>query len=267
MARRRRKNPLLGRIVGITIVIHLIALPIAAHFGAFEKLKKQFGESRVVLVPLPKQAKDKEQAKEKKAKPKATKTAAKSVARKGGPVKADPNRQKVVAVNNPADNGTGDGPSITQGTQTDAGAIPPVKTETAGTKTGTGTGTETTAPAKGPAEAPPATLPPVVVPPKPVEPVKPKHVPVYAEPEQDYSPQPTIPDDLRGEAFDKNFVALFTIGPDGKPIDVKMTQSTGNSELDEIALKTAKQWKFKPATLDGTGVGSKVKLTIEFKVE
>jgi TonB family protein len=37
--------------------------------------------------------------------------------------------------------------------------------------------------------------------------------------------------------------------------------------LDAIALKTAKQWRFKPATSDGLGVESKVKLTIEFRVE
>ena len=266
MARRRKKNPLLGRIIGITIVIHMIALPIAAHFGAFEKLKKQFGESRVVLVPMPKQEKEKPQTKEHKAKPKVAKASGKATVKRSGPAKADPSRQKVVAINTPDGAGGGDGPAIIQGTNTEVGNIPPVKTDTGGNKGGTGTGTDTETKEKVKTPPPPPPPPPVVVNKTP-EPVKPKHVPVYAEPEQDYSPQPTIPDDLRGESFDKNFIALFTIGPDGKPTDVKMTQSTGNTELDEIALKTAKQWRFKPATLDGTGVGSKVKLTIEFKVE
>ncbi len=267
MSRRRRKNPLLARIITGTIIAHIIVLPIAAHFGAFDKIKKQFSDSRVTLVPAPKQVKDKDQAKEHKSKPKPAKTAGKSAARRGGPVKADPNRQKVVADNSSNPGATTDGPGIVQGTKTDAGAIPPPSAGAGTPKNNAGGGgaPETTPPVKPPV-APPLT-PPAPVPPKPEETPKPKHIPVYAEPAQDYSPQPTIPDDLRNEPLEKNFVALFTVGADGKPIDVKMTQSTGSLELDEIALKTAKQWRFKPATLDGSGVTSKVKLTIEFKVE
>ena len=264
MSRRRKKNPLLMRIIVATVVIHMIALPIAAHFGAFEKLKKQFGESRVTLVPIPKQDKEKEQTNTKKEKPKVAKSQSKVAVKRGGTAKPNPNLQKVVATNNPNDNGTGDGPTIEQGTGTKVGEIPTVKTEAGPTKNVAGGGDAapiTTRPTEPPPPTPPAQ------PTKAAEPEKPKHVPVYAEPEQDYSPQPTIPDDLRNEPMEKNFVALFTVGPDGKAKDVKMTQSTGSSELDEVALKTAKQWRFKPATLDGAGVESKVKLTIEFRVE
>lgn len=264
MSRRRKKNPLLARIVGITVLLHVIALPIAAHFGAFDKLKQRFGESRVTLVPLPKQEKEKEQAKEKKAKPKVAKSQGKAVVKRGGPAKANPNRQKVVAVNNPKDNSTNDGPTIEQGTYTKVGEIPAPKGDAGGSKQPTNPGHENTAP---PTTVVEATKPAPVTTLKVVEAEKPKHVPVYAEPEQDYSPQPSIPDDLRNETLEKNFVVLFTVGPDGKPTSVKVTQSTGNAELDDIALKTAKQWRFKPATLDGAGVESKVKLTIEFRIE
>lgn len=267
MSRRRKKNPLLMRIIVITVVIHVIALPIAAHFGAFDKLKQRFGEARVVLLPPPKQEKEKEQAKEKKAKPKVEKSHGKVAVKRGGPVKANPNRQKVVAVNNPNDTGPGDGPSIEQGTQTTAGEVPPTKPETVISKATTGGGGGGEAPVSPVKPEAPVTTTSTTPTPKPIVVEKPKHVPIYAEPEQDYSPQPEIPDDLRNESFDMNFVALFTVGPDGKPTDVKMTQSTGNPELDDIALKTAKKWRFKPATLDGAGTESKIKLTIEFKVE
>jgi protein TonB len=265
MSRRRNKNPLLMRIIVVTVGIHMIALPIAAHFGAFDKLKQRFGEARVVLVPLPKQEKEKQQAKEHKTKPKTAKSQGKAVVKRGGPAKANPNRQKVVAVNTPGDTGAGDGPTIEQGTNTNVGVVPPQKTDSVTNKSTGGGGNDVTPPPTKPPATTSAT-PPIPVP-KAIVAEKPKHVPVYAEPEQDYWPQPSIPDDLRSETFEKNFVALFTLGPDGKPIDVKMTQSTGNAELDDIALKTAKKWRFKPATLDGTGVESKVKLTIEFRVE
>ena len=265
MSRRRKKNPLLMRIILISVAAHAIILPIAAHYGAFDKLKKQFGEARVTLIPLPKAENEKPEPKEKKAKPKINKAKTSTTsAKRSGPAKADPNRQKVVAVNTPG--GEGDGPSIQQGTKTDAGALP-TDTKAAGTgkqsdagvgpKVDTGPKTTTTT-----VTTPPP--PPVSV---PAETVKPKHIPVYVEPEQDYCPQPTIPDDLRVDSIDKDFIALFIVGSDGKPTDVKVVQSTGISELDDVALKTAKTWRFKPATLDGAGTESKVKLTIQFRVE
>ncbi|MDR3691465.1 MAG: energy transducer TonB [Fimbriimonas sp.] len=264
MSRRRKKNPLLMRIIGVTVLLHVIALPIAAHFGAFDKLKQRFGEARVTLISLPKQEKEKEQTKEHKSKPKTAKSQGKAIVKRGGPAKVNPNRQKVVAVNSPNDNGSEDGPTIEQGTNTKVGEVPVPKAETGGTKAAESSSPEVSIP-KAKTPEPPPSAPATA--PKVVQPEAPKHVPVYAEPQQDYCPQPVIPDDLRNETLEKDFVAMFTVGPDGKPTTVKMTQSTGNPELDDIALKTAKQWRFKPATIDGTGVESKVKLTIEFRVE
>ena len=253
------------RIIVITVIIHVIALPIAAHFGAFDKIKQQFSPAKVTLVNLPKETKEKPVEKEKKAKPKPEKTASKAVAKKGGVVKPDPSRQKVVAVNTPDGAGAGDGPSIVQGDRTGVGEVPLAKIDPGTAKTGDGTrGPDpVTIPKTTEVKQPPVEVKPL----PPVEPPKPKHIPVYAEPELDVSPQPVIPDDLRAEPLEKNFIALFTVGSDGKPTDIKTVQSTGNSELDAIALKTAKQWRFKPASLDGQGVESKVKLTIEFRVE
>jgi protein TonB len=94
-----------------------------------------------------------------------------------------------------------------------------------------------------------------------------KHIPVYVEPEQDYSPQPTIPDDLRNDSLSKDFVAMVTVSSDGTIKDLKVTQSTGIKELDDVATSTLKTWRFKPATLDGSGTDGAVKLTIQFRVE
>src|SRR5258706_13322037 len=51
--RRHQKNPLLARIIFVSIVFHVIALPVLAHFGAFKKLQEQFVALNVTVVPPP----------------------------------------------------------------------------------------------------------------------------------------------------------------------------------------------------------------------
>ena len=71
MRRRKQRNPLLMRIIVITIVAHLVALPVLAHFGAFKKIQQQFivGEVKMVTLPPPPTVKpeEKKQAKAKAA--------------------------------------------------------------------------------------------------------------------------------------------------------------------------------------------------------
>src|SRR5436309_3112713 len=68
MARRRRRqrNPLLARIIFISIIVHVIALPILAHFGAFKKLQQQLMVSNVIVVPPPPPEEKKPEAKKAK---------------------------------------------------------------------------------------------------------------------------------------------------------------------------------------------------------
>src|SRR5438270_884304 len=53
MRRRHQKNPMLMRIIGISILFHIIALPILAHFGALKKIQAQFMGPQIVFVPPP----------------------------------------------------------------------------------------------------------------------------------------------------------------------------------------------------------------------
>ncbi len=276
MRRRRQKNPLLMRILGISILLHLLLLPVLAHYGAFKKIQQQFVEARMVVMPAPEQEKPKAEVKKepktaKKTAPVAKKSAATTPHQHQAAQKSNLNQPKVVAS---AGSGAGsdDGPTVDANGTGKAGELPTQKTDTT-----------------PPTVKQEATMPPVVVKkpdlpktdtPKIVknetpEPkvvsspeIKPeiKNAPVYSEVQAIDTPQPTIPDDLRAEALHATFVAEFVVGVDGKPSSVKAAQSTGNDELDRLALETARKWRFKPATRDGQPIESRVRLHIEFQV-
>ena len=52
MARRKRRkgNPLLTRILLISVIVHIIALPIAAHYGAFKNIVRGARDSHIVML-------------------------------------------------------------------------------------------------------------------------------------------------------------------------------------------------------------------------
>jgi protein TonB len=279
MRRRRQRNPLLMRIIVISILAHIVALPILAHFGAFKKIQEKYAEIVAVkLAPPPDEKKPETAKKAEKAKPQHV--AAKA---RRGPTNASHARQVAHATTNTphiatAVGGTGGGGGFEapEGTGK-AGEIP-----TEAKPKGPATPTAPTAP-------PPVTTAPTA-PPKAVEapreiarvdkpaapitklatPAPMPKQPVFTEAEPalplEQEPQPTIPDDLRAEALDKTCVVVCTVSPDGKATDVKVSQSSGNSELDNLALDAARKWKFKPGTRDGEPIESTVNLHIEFQV-
>ncbi len=270
--RRHQKNPLLMRILWISVLIHIIALPVLAHFGTFKRIQEHFIETRLVNLPPPE--KEKPEAKKpqrvaEKPHPTARKSNVTTRAQHTGP-KSNLVQPKVAVATGAGAGAAGSGPAVEEGTGK-AGELPQVE------KTPQPTVKAPLAPAPAPPPPAPKPEPPAPAPapppptPKPAPPPAPNpapapKTPVYTEAEPISSPQPTIPDDLRGEALDKTFVAEFTVEPDGKPSAVKVVQSTGNDELDRLALDTARQWRFKPATKDGEPVQSIVRLHIEFQV-
>lgn len=264
MSRRRRKSPLLARTLAISVGVNVILLPILAHFGAFKKLESSIHEARVVLVKPADTAEDKEMAKSKDEKKpdakKAEKSKSPSVKRSGTPLKANPNAPKVVTSSGDSGGAGEGGPAIQQGSGK-AGEIPVTAPRPAAPPTSSrpiGEAPKSTSEVKP--ESKPKEVPPKAEP-------APKHVPVYREPDVSYGPEPVIPDDLRDQALEATVVAEFEIGPDGVPASVALTRRSGNAELDQIALETARKWRFKPASLDGKGVASRVRLKMEFTVE
>ena len=75
-------------------------------------------------------------------------------------------------------------------------------------------------------------------------------------------PKPVLPDDISYDDIHGSFLGLFTIHADGST-DVKMVSSSGNSRVDQIALEAARQWKFRPATVNSKPVLSYERLEVE----
>jgi TonB family protein len=80
------------------------------------------------------------------------------------------------------------------------------------------------------------------------------------------SPAPVIPSSHQEDAFKSSCEARFLIAPSGEAT-VTLVTSSGSEEIDALAVKTLKQWKFKPATLEGKPVSSSRRIKVEFEVE
>ncbi len=269
------------RIFVISILAHIVLLPVLAHYGAFKRIQQHFVEIQAVRLPLPEPEKAKPEAKKppkapekvvQKAKRGPTTTHARQAAQK-----SNFTQPKVVAsTGGPGGAGEG-GPTVNNDTASGrAGQIPTAETTT---KPPTVKQTEPMPEPKQPepkAPEPPKEIARVEKPvlkapePKAPEPKPEPKIPVFTEAAPaisvDQEPKPTIPDDLRADALDKTCVVRFTISPDGTPSKVEIAQSSGSDELDRAALDAAKLWKFRPATRDGEPVESQVNLHIQFQV-
>jgi len=254
MARRRRaKNNLLPKMIGIAVLINAILLPVLAGLGVF-KAKKGSQNIDVKLIKLPPERKltqkkppTKKIARSKPKPPTSGRHQATHLAQ-NHPSTPNPNQPKVVAGVGGKDTGR---PTIDNNGTAQPGQVTtqPAPTPPIADNTSPPAPTPQPPPAPETKPAPPATPP----------------APVYVEAEPLTQPQPDVPDDLAGQDLHATFWGLFTIHPDGA-VDVKMVKSTGISELDEAALGAARKWTFKPATKDGSPIESYRRLRIDIDV-
>lgn len=250
MRRRREKNTLLPKMIGLAVVINAILLPILAQMGVFKNIGGQkLTPVEIIKLPPPEKrpAPPKKTAKKATPKPKTAghKTAARPAASHRAPSGPPPVR---VVAQGPAAGANGGGG--------DAGI------------TGSGTGPTPTpappppAPPSSPPPPPPASAPPPAPKPAPLPPPAPPPAPVQADAVIVSQPKPVLPDDINFDDIHSSFFALFTIRADGST-DVKMVSSTGDSRVDQIVLDTARLWKFRPATVNGKPVLSYKRLEVE----
>jgi len=240
--------------IGVAILINAILLPILATLGVF-KAKKGVTLMEVKLIPLPKVKKivQKKPPVKKVAKAKPRPAGHRQMARQAParPSPPNPNKPQVVV----AATGSGkSGPEFENNGTGAAGVLPAAPSTAAAPNN------------PAPAPVPPAPVQPATPLMQPSPPAAaPPPVPVYTEAVPIDQPQPQIPDDLLGQDLHAVFDGYFTVHPDGTA-DVKMVQSTGNPELDDLALQSARKWTFRPGTKDGVPIVSYRRLEIRFDV-
>lgn len=251
MRRRRQKNTLLPKMIGIAVVINAILLPILARMGVFKNVGGQ-KLTPVELVKLP--PPEKKPPPPKKTAKKAVrphqaghKAAARPATARHAP--SGPPPVKVVAAGPASGTSSGGDSGITG---SDNAASPPAPAAVPAPLV--------TPPPPAPAPPPPPAPPAPAPPPAPTTAAP---LPVLTAAAPLAEPQPSLPNDLSFDDIHGSFFALFTIHADGST-EVNMVTSTGNQEADKIALETARRWKFRPATLNGRPVESYQRLEVEF---
>jgi TonB family protein len=80
-----------------------------------------------------------------------------------------------------------------------------------------------------------------------------------------FSPSPVIPSYLQNRDLEASVIIDFFVNALGES-SPRLAGSSGNEELDAIALATAEKWQFRPAEDDRKPIDSKVRLRIVFEV-
>lgn len=81
-----------------------------------------------------------------------------------------------------------------------------------------------------------------------------------------FSPAPKIPPSLEEGDLHTSVVIDFFVAADGSAIP-RLVGSSGNEELDAIAIAAAKKWRFQAAEQDHHPLDAKVRLRILFEVQ
>ncbi|TFE69677.1 energy transducer TonB [Methylacidiphilum sp. Yel] len=87
-----------------------------------------------------------------------------------------------------------------------------------------------------------------------------------ASPDYLHNPIPPYPEECRCRGQEGVVVLKVCVSPEGKPVSVQLTKSSGFLPMDRSALETVQRWKFNPAKMAGIPVTSYVIVPIRFKL-
>ncbi|QSR87456.1 energy transducer TonB [Candidatus Methylacidiphilum infernorum] len=87
-----------------------------------------------------------------------------------------------------------------------------------------------------------------------------------ASPDYLHNPIPPYPEECRCRGQEGLVVLKVCVSPEGRPVSVQVTKSSGFPAMDRSALETVQRWKFNPAKMAGIPVTSYVIVPIRFKL-
>ena len=78
-------------------------------------------------------------------------------------------------------------------------------------------------------------------------------------------PEPSFSDEARKTKTQGAVVLLLVVGKDGRPYNISVRQSLGMG-LDEKAIAAVNHWRFRPATMNGQPVATRVEIEVDFRL-
>lgn len=78
-----------------------------------------------------------------------------------------------------------------------------------------------------------------------------------------FNPEPSFSEEARKAKAQGIVLLLLVVGKDGHPYDICVRQSLGMG-LDEKAVEAVNRWRFRPATVHGQPVATKIAVQVDF---
>jgi TonB family protein len=78
-----------------------------------------------------------------------------------------------------------------------------------------------------------------------------------------YNPEPGFSDEARQAKMQGIVILLVVVGKDGRTYNIRVGQSLGLG-LDKKAIEAVSRWRFKPATLNGQPVATRIAVEVDF---
>lgn len=78
-----------------------------------------------------------------------------------------------------------------------------------------------------------------------------------------FNPEPSFSDEARKAKSQGIVLLLLVVGKDGHPYDIRVGRSLGMG-LDEKAIEAVNRWRFRPATLNGQPVATRIAVQVDF---
>jgi protein TonB len=79
------------------------------------------------------------------------------------------------------------------------------------------------------------------------------------------TPKPDYPLELACAGISGTTVLVVTIGTEGKPTQVRLSQSSGDERLDRSAQERVPSWRFNPPTRNGKPFAQTIQIPVNFK--